>query len=1611
MPSAVEAAVVETVEMDEDLINSDLVENPGTDVPEAGAIETVGTPASNVPAQAAFNPFDDSEEEMVTQTAIAEQKFGTELFEDKYKSRVPGERRPIAASLLAIALADPKLDNEITMMNEANLVAARELLDGEQEYNARLRVAANRSLDALTYVDTLRKDLEVEARTSSVNENTLDFIDQVYNDVVEKNNEDAAQLAVELEAIDKIRTYMTNDDNHEALLVADQFFAREGEEGPRGGAEKRIQDHMAKVLVASQRLEELEAEYEDSGWVRGFFNGIIRAIPTFDLFSASGITNDAGITNETPSLMKFIMAGNNLQDQRESLWDLSPEEFARTLAKDGEFMQAIRDNADWLMDDPTRRMELGQMLIAPQEDNSLRTVNNVFGIIDATLLGATAVGRVGKSLSSMGARRAATIQTTKAVTTAIENGPDAAKAATGIGSEELTTELSTKFFDPTSTGVSLGTDVASRLQAARELRDIMPDLISVNQFDNPDDILAAFQVTEKQLLEDTYGKHIKDIKFVETNLNSGKSRDFGKSPYVNEDGANVYTVEVTLGKKEGGGYARKDFADGLLDKFARQGETFKDPESGQWFARMEVTVPVDGFITSELKTPSAWFPWIRSSARIADRTAVAKGVVAGNSANRFLKQSEQILKDHVKGLPRQDRRVLTQTIMKGQNEAKWYNPEEFAELYQRAHPDNQLPTPAMQDAYSAYRLMSDVTWTVRNDAVYIRKSNQGFESHNIRLGGRDVDIDGVINPNPKNWPTGHKNNVWDASNERWLDPNGVELKDLVDEGYVMLKLDRPFEMPDGRYALHTMVKKSDLKSRPLRRMQLNYSQGGSRAYDASHYIKQAMQDVDGNLISPRTFVAGKNLNEMKAWATDMNEALRLYKEGERNPLAFETVFKNRDGYPSGEEFLEMVETRKISKDFDFEVVENGKSPKAYFGKDPEALRFIDPEELEIDSYYKTTGQMYYGTKGDHLQDTTGSFAATIDPWETLNSTINEAARVYGFRGYKENVAARFKNTYAPYLDLDFVGETDTLYGLAKAKVRRDVPEDIAAKIGQEQSAIVRLMNFETEFEKRARIRWGMASEAVLGDAADDSLRAAARRGMLNLQERNPIQFMRTLAFDANLGFFNIGQLFIQTSTMASASAMSPKYGLRGFRTAEALKVYAMSGYDDTVLDTLAKKKYMAGGFDSPAEFKEYARYLRDTGLYEVSGHNLAMIKEFGANRIFGASSVYDGVSEKGRMFFYLAEQLNRSVSSRIAWGELKERGVKVGSSKFKEEFALLTDDYSFNMMSQTSAGFQHGLASVPTQFWAYSFRMMDALLGKRFTPQQKARLFAMNLIMGGSAAIPGGLMIKELYEKQKGSPVEMDEVDGWIARGFYDGIAYLTTGADVKIGERIASGDLIVNVVRDLFGTGEYGEKSVAEMFLGATGGKLGSTFPSLYNALEYSAYEILGAEAGPLAKDSWLKLADEVASFRGAHRAYIAHRYNEYYSRSGALVDSDLPESSAFFLAMTFTPGTEDKLSFYFNGADDTEMIKEAATKLSNWRQQAFTRPDTREENMQKAAALMSLYPPHVQVKIRQRAREVEDVDMYNALKKNWEQDVRNSGFIDEMVPLIEDETLKESE
>jgi hypothetical protein len=182
-------------------------------------------------------------------------------------------------------------------------------------------------------------------------------------------------------------------------------------------------------------------------------------------------------------------------------------------------------------------------------------------------------------------------------------------------------------------------------------------------------------------------------------------------------------------------------------------------------------------------------------------------------------------------------------------------------------------------------------------------------------------------------------------------------------------------------------------------------------------------------------------------------------------------------------------------------------------------------------------------------------------------------------------------------------------------------------------------------------------------------------------------------------------------------------------------------------------------------------------------------------------------------------------------------------------------------MSQTSAAaWQKGLLSIPTQFWAYNWRMMEGLVGKQFTPNQKIRLLMSQLFMAGSAGFPAAGLITDYINNKtgqaprlsahpndpRGEPTPGEEAWATVQRGMVDELVHLTTGADVQVGQRLGTGDFFQQTAEKLMGYSEYGEKTTpADMLGGATYSIFGEAIGSgLALVQHWAAAETGGVES-----------------------------------------------------------------------------------------------------------------------------------------------------------------------
>lgn len=1009
--------------------------------------------------------------------------------------------------------------------------------------------------------------------------------------------------------------------------------------------------------------------------------------------------------------------------------------------------------------------------------------------------------------------------------------------------------------------------------------------------------------------------------------------------------------------------------------------------SGQWFIKGRVNVKEEGFYTTPLNTPNnGAFSALRSDARRLDRSAQQKAVAAGQNAEKVFATLNHQIKNTLKGVDRDSKRWLDEIIRKGQNQAKWLNDREFNSLFERAA--GHLPSERVVEAYHSYRLYNDAEYLLRNDNLYKELVVSGHETARFNVLG-DSFFDGTARvkaegsmPRERYYNVSDHQHVTNLDSERW--------DRLMADGYLHVETREAFTMPDGTKIRNFVMKRSDIERSPLERMQLAYSEGGHRAYTGKYFAKQAAEGVQPDtgqkfLLNPNVFRTADNPNRLRAWAHVMNEALADARNGIRDVQHFEdNVFGAADGtlsFPSGQEFVDAVEKGSIDLHNPIEVVGDREMPSAYHGIDERTGRMFESESA-ASGYYRTTGRLYSSKKGEHLLDESGDFAETVDPWETMNSALFNVSRMSSLSNYKTSTLERFGKTYGRFLavrDLENVGPT----ALITAPLKDGLPQVLARRIKAEQAGISRILHFETGWEKGVRHAQREFSEWVLG-GAEGGAREALFKGANWLVDSNPVRWLRSLAFDAKLGFFNIGQLLLQSSTIIATKSIAGADGSGAIRSMVPLMSYQLSKGNEAILDVLAKRSWKMAGFGSEQEMKEFARFVNRTGFMNVGNTHL-LINDFGPNRVFGAASALDGIREKGRTFFYQAEQMNRAVASRVAWNRLTKEGLEPGSAAFRERFIGMADDLTFNMTNESSAAFQHGVFSIPTQFWAYNVRMMDAMFGNGFTSAQKARLIAGQLLFAGAGGVPVAASLADYFKRKNGESPDVDSLMGTLDRGLVDRAISELFGADVRFGSRVGTGDWLNDTIKDLFGMGDYGEKSPAETFGGATFSISTQAGQTLGSVMRYAMAESGGGD-WQLTKDSLVKLADNISSFSYAHKAYLVDKYGMYKSARGTVQGSDLPSADTFFVALGLQPEQFESMGYMQDYLKDQQsIVSEASAQVRNWRQESFNNPDKMEENEKKVNALMQLYDPSVRTQILKQTNKITDKSFYDHVAEQY--------------------------
>lgn len=1117
-----------------------------------------------------------------------------------------------------------------------------------------------------------------------------------------------------------------------------------------------------------------------------------------------------------------------------------------------------------------------------------------------------------------------------------------------------------------ASNVSLGADANIAIERQTVLTEKFEDINQIGRLTDTEK-QAMFEDAAARL-EKQYGAEIvKDVGFTSVKL---------------ADNTEIHRVDFTLGD-----YETPEQATKALKDWGMTGTIIAD-DSGKFFVQTSQDIAETGFYTNTLnpKATGALSRFVLNARLVGDTLLANQAQAGGNTRARILKHFATDYSDKFRALSGREREATSQVLAKGETDSRWFSREEREVLWERAF--KRSPTAKEHDAYEAARELNDIDFEIRNDEVYKSKVVHGYRTVSFDRGvASQAKVNGRV---VEEWTTNQTDRVFNLTDQVSYNKNtpldAATSQRLKQEGYVLVSLDKEFELASGETVRTVLAKKSDLVVENLRRDQIGYRAGGHRIYEGKYFAKQARigQQPDGEkfLKNPGTFIVGKTKAEVAVWTDAMETARAMFNEGKVAHELDEVL----PSYMSGEEFVSNMESGVFDKDMPFRTMYDREQLPEYLNTHGYSdMRDVD--ESNVESYLRTNGRMYYGGKGETLKDWQGSMAPTLDPFQTINRALMNVANISSLSDYKISASERWHNTFGGYLEQQ--GQSP-MEAMRAGTFGINTPEPIRQAAEAQRDVIKRTLGWRTEWDRQKEVYGRKLSEWVTGDDPYSTRSKAGSSITQWFDNNNPVQALRGAAFDLKLGLFNVAQFPLQIGTLVAATTLNPKYGFQGMvNIFPMLYGYMTKSGTEHMLDTLIERGvHTSAGFADPKEYKAMMKQAKSSGFFDIGGTH-QLINDYGPDAVAGAFSSDGKLRQAGRFWFNEGERWNRAVAWRIAWGETREKFPELAfnNSDFRAKLAGRAEEYAFNMSEQSAAHWQKGLLSIPTQFWAYNARMAEAMLGKTFTGEQRARLAIGQFLLYGSAGIPVLPAISEKIKQHYGESPSIDSWAGFADRGILDQVVYRLTGADLLVSKRFGSGAFVSDTIKDLLGDSSYGPKSFAEVAVGATGSIGTAGFETLSDVVKYGRAES-GAEDMPLTRDAILRLAMNVSTVSNLHKAYMVQKYGTLISNKGTLL-ANVPNADAFGVALGLSPAEQDQVSSSMGYLkNEKDAVAEAVKVYTNYRTQMATQPDRRDEIYQEINAYSRLLPDNIRVKALTTATRRTPQPVLDGLQQQVEKD-----------------------
>lgn len=1262
-------------------------------------------------------------------------------------------------------------------------------------------------------------------------------------------------------------------------------------------------------------LDEAEKNVQDQSWLESIYNvGENIVLDNYQTYNQVGVAADLDDLSALP--------GMNRAEGYAFLWSLQDkDEFKSYMDKIAADLKsrnpyAFREwfagmmsfgNSDAALNTITTGMDIASLVPVGKLGTALKGLSKASRLNPLKM--SEIAGTVGKNLES-GAGSLAEDVAEGTLLGGIKNAKDLEKSVPNLLSVDKM--------------MSGGSEVArasrGRLtEALLNQQDLVRRILSTNTIDRLTPEEVSF------LKDDLAERYMKD--------NPGVAKNVIDVEPPSVDAGNVYSTRVVIGQRDGSLFESEAQALNYEKRHLKlKTDDFSVEQKGDGY---QIVVPktldeerlFDLRLDTNQQSPrslsdfSRGLSWVRSPVELlSEQQNKARSVLTTSK-----EQIDHLFSEMVRpigDLSKKELNELNDLLFINQKGQKFYeNIGEFEQAFYDRF--KKLPNDRQAEAYFAYTNVSDLDLVIRDLDWYKQKAAKGFEDIELSLkADRSEDtteywkqsFEGrVIDDLPYNDPTPFRVGIVEDGRLKstkfspvMSEGDRAAIQKLKDSGYRIINaVDSDFNI-DGKYLDYIVAK--DFKRSRVGVKNVDRKPGGHKIVRDPYYIKQGKISGDGDYRIYRndlTLFNARTEKEANEFASILEEARKKLLEDSPDAKRF-----IRDNLPIPvRQFMAAVADGTIDLNAPFVGVRSGQRTI-----DTGTYKALGLKDLTRSSH--KPGDQLLGrfagerseqdikavrSEGDTLFRIEG--APYLSPLEAMKSASSDMISTRQFNDYKIMSMRNFIREFGDVLK----GSTNELRQKGLEVIQKpefvtnsDLSPERARKVQQAKN-VSRAFNSLMDNSDPVTRQIDVFKERLISSI----IPKAGPRGQEWLEDRlasntkNPGARLKSFAFHMKMGMFNPTQYFKQANAAINIVSVGGIDGLRSSALYPLLR-YATHTGEEATMKRLGKIAESVGLMKSD-DFVESMRLYKQSGFNHIGG-DTAYLDDLRSPELVKSQfkKKVDAVLKIDATPFMEGERMSRLAAWNTAYLEKKsgKGGAKI-TRRDEADILYRAKTLIGNMTREANAPWQKGYGSVITQFFGYQARIMDQLLGKQLTAGEKARLFVgYSMMYGvpvGVAAGTGVLPIHDIVTKGM-YELGMDPQNP-AAKPFIDGLVSTMSkymfGKDWNISSSYGPGG--IPTFYDMF----RGDKTFADLLLGASGGIAADTVPSLLsaswkglNAIWSDTQDFDGGLYNTVSDDI-VKALRNITTVDSAYKIYQVYNYGTWLSKNGYdIAKMDLPDA-----------------------------------------------------------------------------------------------------------------------